>query len=113
VHNSGFYKEQLLGNLENVPIHPSTIELIKKSKLSGSDIVIISDQNDLFINQILSNYGILNCIDLVLTNKVVEGENKRLRLIPFNHPVNEAHGCDNVLVGGKKTCNMNLCKGKL
>lgn len=98
--------------MKDFPIHPSTIELIKKAKAEGHDVVIISDGNDMFIGYILDNYGIRDCISLILTNKAVEAADRSLRLVPFKHPVDEAHNCGNVLLDGKKVCNMNLCKGK-
>jgi phosphoserine phosphatase len=77
----------------------------------GHDVIIISDGNTLFIDQILSNYNLKPYITQLITNKVKEHGDGRLNLIPCRDPVKEAHDCENKLSSGKKLCNGNLCKG--
>ncbi|KXN65689.1 hypothetical protein CONCODRAFT_80707 [Conidiobolus coronatus NRRL 28638] len=110
-HSKGFSKIDLLNNLENFPLDPCILKLIETAKEQGFDLVIISDGNELFINQILLNYGIRDHFNLLITNKVNESLDGKLNLVPYlNFEDGEGHDCQHT-VNGKKLCNLNLCKG--
>ncbi|CAG8749644.1 5842_t:CDS:2, partial [Acaulospora colombiana] len=83
---------------------PEMIEILRTIKSIDGEIVIISDANVVYIEEVLKAYGVRDLITHVITNPASWDENGRLRirrLVPKDNP----HGC-------KNNCSENICKGK-
>ena len=96
--------EDLRVACSEIIIAPELVSALKSAKENGAKIVICSDANTFFIQEIL-NANDLNVVDLILTNpsSVVSTENgaPKLQVTPFVEAYG-AHYCP--------VCPYNLCK---
>ncbi|KAG5512874.1 hypothetical protein RHGRI_038698 [Rhododendron griersonianum] len=102
LHSRGKTIEEIEECLRRVPMNPSVISAIRKAhSLPRCELRIISGVvNQFFIETILKQYGLFDCLTEIITSPstVEEGEG-RLRIFPYH---SSPHGCS--------LCPPNLCK---
>ncbi|CAG8508087.1 1881_t:CDS:10 [Acaulospora morrowiae] len=104
LHKRGTTRQQILQALARIPFSSDMVEVLKVIKGVDGEIVILSDANVVYIEEILKAYGVCELVSCVISNPASWDENGRLhirRLIPKD----ESHGC-------KNPCAENICKGK-
>lgn len=104
----GITQDELLSCLGEIQIDPNMVELVKHLKDNHYDLVIISDANTVFIDEILKRNGLEGYFSAVYTNKARFDESGRLTVRPFNEEFNQTHEC---LSPG--VCSSNMCKSAI
>lgn len=117
LHAGGVTKEAILQVLSNVPMPAETIAALKEAHACGATIIIISDANSVFIQEILKAHGLFDIVERIITNPAVwsevgAGEGKdgvggEMLAVTRLHVPSNPHGCERCV----KTPNM--CKGKI
>ncbi|BGP08617.1 hypothetical protein JCM10049v2_004464 [Rhodotorula toruloides] len=108
LHAEGFGKEDVLGALRQVPVHPAMRRAfvdLKASKDPQVTTFILSNANSVYIDTILKHYGVENAIDEVVTNPAQFREDGLLELRRRVDPNGPQHQC-------KVGCSPNMCKGE-
>ncbi|CAG8536029.1 16772_t:CDS:2 [Racocetra fulgida] len=77
------------------------IEALRVIKNANGDIIILSDANTVYIEEILKAYEVNDLISNVISNPATWDEDGRLHIRRLN---NIPHGCEN-------PCSENICKG--
>ncbi|KAL2501378.1 Inorganic pyrophosphatase 3 [Forsythia ovata] len=88
--------------LQQIPLHPRIIAVIRTAHALGCDLKVVSDANEFYIKTILEHHGVYNCFSEIITNPTVVEDGGRLRIFPY-HDMASSHGCN--------LCPPNLCKG--
>jgi pyridoxal phosphate phosphatase PHOSPHO2 len=101
LHNKGFTPQQMNQALQTIPFNPAMASALTLAHSNGSDIVIISDANTVYIDQISKHYKIDHLFTQVITNKGYYNNDGRLCIEWFSK---QSHGCSN-------GCALNICKG--
>jgi pyridoxal phosphate phosphatase PHOSPHO2 len=98
--------KSIQGVLQAAPLHPTMKQLLKNLHAANTDIVIMSDANIFYIEEILKHHDLLQCIKAIYTNKIELQQNSGRQVMRIRRFTTEPHGC-------KNGCSANLCKGKL
>ena len=104
LHKLGFTPSQLNSTLAAIPFNPEMLSVFKMIKESGNDILIISDANTVYIDEISAAKGFRQLIDGVITNPAAYEKDGRLQ-ITRHTLIDDTHNCE---IG----CPVNLCKGR-
>jgi pyridoxal phosphate phosphatase PHOSPHO2 len=106
IHKSGITPNDIKLELSKLPLSPSMIELVElvKKAENGSDLLILSDANTVFIEELLLAHNIRHYVDKIITNIAEFDDSGRLHISRLMGP-NESHNCS---LG---TCAVNICKG--
>jgi pyridoxal phosphate phosphatase PHOSPHO2 len=101
LQDAGVTVQQISQVLLTVPFNIKTKSLIEYLSSKGLKIMIASDANTFYINEILSYFNILHHFERIYTNfgTIKDGKLKLARYVP----VDSSHGCSR--------CPANLCKG--
>lgn len=91
---------QITERLAEVPIETQMYTSLEYAYEAGTEIIIISDSNTFYIDQIMEKKDFKRFIRRVITNNGVIGENGKLSIT--------RHTLDNDCVN---LCSKNLCKG--
>ncbi|RHZ63532.1 hypothetical protein Glove_329g52 [Diversispora epigaea] len=105
LYDQGISKQQIEQMLAKIPFHVDMISALKLIKEANHNIIIISDSNTIFIEEILKAHGILDLFSGIISNPANWQDNGQLniqRLMPKTDP---PHNC-------KNKCAENICKGK-
>lgn len=109
--NHSVRKHEILSCLKEIKIEQSMIDLIKQLKDKSYELIIISDANSVFIEEILNQNGLSDYFSTIYTNKAEFcAENELLKVKPFNETFNkngELFDCPT------KICASNICKGSI
>lgn len=103
-------KSDLLDCLREIKIDDSMIELIRKLQQNSYELVIVSDANDIFIDEILRVNGLGDAFSSIYTNRGEFDQDGQLIVKPFNEIFNEngdPFDCST------KICTSNICKGSV
>ncbi|KAG0227859.1 hypothetical protein BGW42_002550 [Actinomortierella wolfii] len=84
------------------------IEFCRQLHAHGWKLVILSDSNQVYIQQILSHYGILDLFDRIITNPAqwCAPDFERLEIRRLIEPHHPPHQCPLGI------CSLNICKGQ-
>ncbi|KAI9358627.1 putative phosphatase-domain-containing protein [Zopfochytrium polystomum] len=96
-------RQQLVDTLATIPFSPAMLEVFQLVKSVGGDIIIISDANTFFIEEILKAKNARQYVSEIVTNPCAFDDAGRLRV--RRRVTSPPHGCDLL-------CAVNLCKGK-
>lgn len=109
--NHSIKKQDILSCLQEIKIHDEMVNLIKLLKEKSYELIIVSDANSIFIEEILRQNNLLDYFSTIYTNKAdFNQENECLRVQPFNelfNPNGELFNCPT------KICSTNICKGSI
>ena len=106
LNEDGVTKEQILKVLAAVPMPAETVSALKAAHACGATIIVVSDANTVFINEILKAQGLDGVIHRVITNPATWSDDGTLVVRRLHQP-SDPHGCERCA----KTPNM--CKGKI
>lgn len=100
LQEAGITVDQISETLSTVPFNPATKILIQYLSSNGITLMIASDANTFYIDQILRHFNIRKYFERIYSNQgtIINGKLKVSRYVP----VDECHGC--------KLCPANLCK---
>nr|KAJ3422472.1 hypothetical protein HK105_007899 [Polyrhizophydium stewartii] len=102
LHSNGVTEAQLRALLPSIPFNPAMHTALELASAQGHEIVVISDANTVYIDEIAVAKGFRHTIQSIITNKGEFDETGRLRIT--RHTTHPPHGCPR--------CAANLCKGK-
>eukprot|EP01024_Parvocaulis_polyphysoides_P066202 TRINITY_DN7756_c0_g1_i2.p2 TRINITY_DN7756_c0_g1~~TRINITY_DN7756_c0_g1_i2.p2 ORF type:complete len:305 (-),score=29.43 TRINITY_DN7756_c0_g1_i2:49-963(-) len=94
--------EEIRQQLRTIKMAQSLINAIKQIS-EEHDVIILSDANQFFIDEILESNGLVENIMKIYTNPGIVEQNNVLRVYPFQ--TDGEHGCCR--------CPSNLCKGQV
>lgn len=100
-------KQDLINCLHEIKIEDSMVDLLKTLHKNSFNLIIVSDANSIFIEEILKKNGLLELFTKIYTNQA-EFNIERLQVQPFNELFNankELFDCPT------KICSTNICKG--
>ena len=100
LHADGITVEQISKSLSSIPFNPKTATLIKYLSSKGVTLMIASDANTFYIDEILRNFEIRQYFTRIYSNKGIIKDGKLI--ISRYVPADACHGCDQ--------CPPNLCK---
>ena len=100
LYNDGITIDQISQTLATIPFNQNTCRLLEYLSSKGVTMMIASDANTFYINEILRNFSIAQYFERIYTNQgaVVDGKLSVSRYISSD----ACHGCD--------LCPPNLCK---
>jgi pyridoxal phosphate phosphatase PHOSPHO2 len=93
LYKLGFKPSQLNSTLASIPFNPAMLSVFKLIKETGNDILIISDANTVYIDEISTAKGFRGLIDAVITNPATYLHNGRLQ-ITRHTLADDAHDCE-------------------
>ncbi|KAJ3318782.1 hypothetical protein HDV06_007033 [Boothiomyces sp. JEL0866] len=96
----GFKPEDLKKTLRTIPFNPAMYDIMKLLHERNADIIVISDANTIYIDEISDQYKIKQFISHVITNPAQFDSNGKLSI----RKRSEKHDCLN-------GCAVNICKG--
>lgn len=102
---------ELISCIREIQIDPSVIEMIRHLKESSFELIIISDANSVFIDEILKQNGLNGYFSEIYTNQARFDESGRLRVRQFNEDFGEMICRDECSV--PNVCSANMCKGSI
>ncbi|KAJ3212577.1 hypothetical protein HDU67_003729 [Dinochytrium kinnereticum] len=105
LHSEGVLKADIIGKLSDIPFNPAMISVFETIKSAGGDIIIISDANTVFIEEILKAKNARHYVSEIITNPGWWDETGKLNVRRRVGEGDEPHGCQSI-------CAVNLCKGK-
>ncbi|KAJ3275523.1 hypothetical protein HDV01_000350 [Terramyces sp. JEL0728] len=100
LYQLGFKPEDLKKTLRTVPFNPAMYEIIKFLNENNTEIIIVSDANTVYIDEICDQYNIKQFVSHVITNPANFDTDGRLHI----RKRVEKHDCLN-------GCAVNICKG--
>ncbi|TPX33026.1 hypothetical protein SmJEL517_g04024 [Synchytrium microbalum] len=103
-HSRGTTPDQIKSYLHAIPFSPSMVKALELMHAQNSDILILSDANTVFIDEILKSRNAKQYITRVISNPAYWRDDGML--VVKRHTTNPPHGCKD------KRCGINLCKGK-
>ncbi|KAJ3303764.1 Phospho-2-dehydro-3-deoxyheptonate aldolase AroG [Kappamyces sp. JEL0829] len=101
LHEKGFTPEQLNAALRSIAFNPAMKSALEVAASHGH-VLIISDANTVYIDEISRGYGFKDYVSAVVTNPGYYDEYGRLHI--KRHTTDDAHSCTR--------CPVNLCKGR-
>ncbi|CAL5221062.1 g3185 [Coccomyxa viridis] len=97
-------QEDVLKAICSTPFHADMIQVVRTlAAVPGCTLIILSDANTVFINEVLKHHKLDQYIHKVYSN-IASWQDGALRVNPF-HSSSSPHGCPN--------CPSNLCKGQV
>jgi len=111
LHAQGVGKEQVLDALRGIPFHPAMrrgVRSVKARKEPGTELLLLSNANEVYIGTILQHYGMHEGLfEEVVTNPAYwDQENPELLVVKRRvSPEGKQHAC-------KVGCSANMCKGE-
>ncbi|CAG8493922.1 549_t:CDS:2 [Paraglomus brasilianum] len=109
LHSAGITRSQIESALSSVPMHPSMVSCLHMAKRHNADVIIVSDANTIWIDHILTHYGVHHLIDKIITN---HAEWDAGNCIAIDSNTHSQQNCNTIhRITGEKMCNRNLCKG--
>ncbi|KAI9197499.1 phosphatase phospho-type [Polychytrium aggregatum] len=102
LHARGIGPSQILEALKTIPFDDAVRQMFEFAKSNNADIVILSDANTFYIDEVLKAKGLRDYVSEIITNPASWGEQGQL--IVKRHTTEPPHGCSR--------CSPNLCKGK-
>lgn len=111
MHANGVTRDELTTCVRSIRIESSMCETIRRLKSLGFELIVVSDANSVFIDEILRANELAECFTRVYTNQAQFDESGRLRVRPFEDDFGaivgrEGCACPNV-------CSANMCKGSI
>ncbi|KAJ3272666.1 hypothetical protein HK104_004419 [Borealophlyctis nickersoniae] len=103
LYKLGFRNDDITKAVRNIAFSPSMIETIHLATSSNAEIIILSDSNSVYIDEVLQEHNIRENITRVITNPAWFDVNKGLHVQRLT--TDPPHGCP---IG----CAVNICKGK-
>jgi pyridoxal phosphate phosphatase PHOSPHO2 len=100
----GIKPEQIKQAFDKIPIHPGTLEALKRAHAAGAELVVLSDANEVAINHVLERYNIRHLFSAVITNSA-HLDDRLLHIIRYHPKDCSPHGC-------RFPCAANMCKGQ-
>ncbi len=101
LHSKGIKECDIREKIQSMEFVDGMKECIQQLNRMGGDVIIISDSNTVFIEYLLSQNEVKDCIKAVYTNPAEFDSNGQLQLEPFH----ENKDC--------KLSGVNLCKGRV
>nr|CAG8658966.1 2473_t:CDS:10 [Entrophospora candida] len=105
LHQKGITRQQIEHAFTKIPFRSKMIEALKTIKKLNGDIIILSDANTVYIEEILKAYDVYELISDIISNPAEWNEDGRLRVQRLYSPNDPPHGCEN-------KCALNICKGR-
>ncbi|KAJ3193051.1 hypothetical protein HK101_005521 [Irineochytrium annulatum] len=68
LHAVGTSREDIVAALSRVPLRPAMAELFRMAREAGGDVIIVSDANTVYIDEILRYNGLRECVAEIVTN---------------------------------------------
>ncbi|KAI8611110.1 phosphatase phospho-type [Chytriomyces sp. MP71] len=103
LHSEGVSKSQIIETLGSIQFNPAIRVMMEAIKAAGGDIIIVSDANTIYIDEILKAKNARELIAEIVTNPGTWDDTGRLHVSRRIAPP-LTHGCTSV-------CSVNLCKG--
>ncbi|KAJ3124575.1 DNA-directed RNA polymerase III core subunit ret1 [Physocladia obscura] len=103
LNSAGVSKAQIIGVLGNIEFNPAILQMFEAIKSSSGDVIIVSDANSVYIDEILKAKNGRQFVTEIVTNPGSWDASGRLNVERKVKPP-AIHGCPNV-------CSVNLCKG--
>ncbi|KAI9339875.1 phosphatase phospho-type [Obelidium mucronatum] len=103
LHQEGKTKQQIIDALGTIEFNPAILKMFEAIKSVGGEIIIVSDANTIYIDEILKAKNAREYITEIITNPGTWDETGRLHVTRRIKPP-QTHNCPGV-------CSVNLCKG--
>ncbi|KAJ3015016.1 UNVERIFIED_CONTAM: hypothetical protein HDU68_012928 [Siphonaria sp. JEL0065] len=104
LHQEGKTKQEIIDVLGEIEFNPAILKMLHAIKGAGGDIIIVSDANTVYIDEILKAKNAREYISEIITNPGIwDPTTSRLSVTRRIAPP-ETHGCSGA-------CSVNLCKG--
>ncbi|KAJ3073119.1 hypothetical protein HDU98_002208 [Podochytrium sp. JEL0797] len=103
LHAEGKTKEQIIECLGAIKFNPAILDMFEAIKAAGGDIIIVSDANTIYIDEILKAKNARQYISEIITNPGTWTSTGRLSVTRRIAPP-QSHSCT-------FPCSLNLCKG--
>ena len=104
-------KQEILDCLREIKLDAAMCELIRTLRHDHDyELVILSDANTVFIEEILLNHGLHDKFAKIYTNPGRFDEHEQLIVTPFNEIFNPSNGPFNCET---QMCASNICKGQV
>jgi pyridoxal phosphate phosphatase PHOSPHO2 len=106
--NHDITKNDMINCLKEIKLNDSMVALLKALKDYEYELVVLSDANTIFIEEILKNHDLHTDFSKIYTNFGEFNETEQLIVKPFNetfNPNGELFDCST------KICASNICKG--
>ncbi|KAJ3257250.1 hypothetical protein HK103_004804 [Boothiomyces macroporosus] len=100
LHKLGNNPDDLKKTLRTIPFNPAMYDIMKLLQENNAEIIVISDANTIYIDEISDQYQIKQFISHVITNPAHFDDDGRLHI----RKRCEKHDCLN-------GCAVNICKG--
>jgi pyridoxal phosphate phosphatase PHOSPHO2 len=101
LHELKYSPDQITAAIRSIPFNPAMEQALGLARQNGS-VLIISDANTVYIDEIAREKGFHNHVSAVITNPGVFDCEGRLHI--SRHTTKDAHSCSR--------CPINLCKGR-
>jgi pyridoxal phosphate phosphatase PHOSPHO2 len=96
--------DDIINRLKCIPYFNDTFDAAKLAHENNAELIILSDANTFYIDQILLHHNLKHLFTQVITNPSSLDDNRILRVNPYESK-ETPHNC--------KLCPPNLCKGKV
>ncbi|KAI8851807.1 phosphatase phospho-type [Chytridium lagenaria] len=104
LHAEGVTSEDIIKKLGEIPFNPAMVGVFETIKAAGGDIIIVSDANTIFIEEILIAKNIRHFITEIVTNPGTWDSSGCLTVQRRIKSTDAPHNCQSI-------CAINLCKG--
>ncbi|TPX46420.1 hypothetical protein SeMB42_g03704 [Synchytrium endobioticum] len=101
-HARGTMQSDITRYLHTIPFSPAMLESLRLMHARSHDVLILSDANSVFIDEVLKCHGADAYVSCVVTNPACWRDGV---LLVHRHTVDPPHGCTDA------RCGVNLCKG--
>lgn len=101
LHKQHINQDDIVKAIQAIPEMPGILNLIKELKKLNFDIIIISDSNEVFINEWLEFNNIKELVNVIFTNTAKFDDLGLLNILPYHYQTD----CPN--------CTTSICKGKI
>ncbi|KAJ3296488.1 Retinal guanylyl cyclase 2 [Rhizoclosmatium sp. JEL0117] len=97
LHQEGKTKQQIIEAIGTIPFSPAIITMFETIKAAGGDIIIVSDANTVYIDEILKAKNARQYITEIVSNPGTWGPDERLSVTRRVKPP-AVHGCKGLLI---------------
>ncbi|KAJ3113765.1 hypothetical protein HDU96_002945 [Phlyctochytrium bullatum] len=104
LHDEGASKDDIIRVLSEIPFNPAMLRVFETIKAAGGDIIIVSDANTVFIDEILKAKNARHYITEIVTNPGHFDAAGKLHIRRRIAATDPPHNC-------KSICAVNICKG--
>ncbi|KAI9322118.1 phosphatase phospho-type [Dichotomocladium elegans] len=105
LQDEGYSQKNIKDILEQVPLVPSAVELLKALAANHTRVLVLSDANTFYVETILKAQGVRHLVTDIITNPTYVDGKGRLRINRRILPTDTQHNCPN-------PCGLNICKGQ-